>query len=309
LCTYNKSHVKVTEECEYSSEFYYNGATHYHICGCGHKIDVETHYDNNDDELCDVCEMKMIYFDGSGSGLEGTECDHTDSDSNGLCDECGEEFTDGEETPDTPEDSEECQHRDANDDGKCDKCDSNFSDGSEYSAYPGGSPSGPAPAFRFEETTDEMGSISELITLSVYNIDLDVLSNVEAFYAEDFEIHKKNEGTYSITPIKITTHSSSSRLYKVRITLRDNLKDFLDILISENCSHYIVDSKNCCIEFYYVIESNVTSDTISGKGMQFLRNDIVSIEVFVYDSHNNSHIPELTENNFVDNAVSDDKEM
>jgi len=58
-----------------------------------------------------------------------------------------------------------------------------------------------------------------------------------------------------------------------------------------------------------VIESNVTSDTISGKGMQFLRNDIVSIEVFVYDSHNNSHIPELTENNFVDNAVSDDKEM
>ena len=56
-------------------------------------------------------------------------CEHRDADDNALCDKCGEAFTDGTETPDTPPAT--CEHRDANDDDLCDKCGEAFSDGAE----------------------------------------------------------------------------------------------------------------------------------------------------------------------------------
>lgn len=44
-----------------------------------------------------------------------------------MCDECSDNFSDGDETPPAGD----CTHRDADDDGKCDECGESFSDGTE----------------------------------------------------------------------------------------------------------------------------------------------------------------------------------
>ena len=55
-------------------------------------------------------------------------CQHRDADDDGLCDKCGDGYTDGKDLPDEPA----CQHRDADDNGKCDECGEDFEDGKDF---------------------------------------------------------------------------------------------------------------------------------------------------------------------------------
>ena len=81
---------------------------------------------------------------------EPEPCEHKDTDDNGKCDECAEDYTDGCDTKDCLDTDNDgkcdnegcdkatdnkpappCDHVDTNDDGKCAKCDEEFDDGSE----------------------------------------------------------------------------------------------------------------------------------------------------------------------------------
>lgn len=86
------------------------------------------HRDADDNALCDKC--GEAFTDGTETpDTPPATCEHRDADDNGLCDKCGETFSDGTETPDTPPVT--CEHRDANDDALCDKCGEVFYDGDE----------------------------------------------------------------------------------------------------------------------------------------------------------------------------------
>ncbi len=59
------------------------------------------------------------------SVLTACGCEHVDKNDDGLCDECGDKFSDGKDLGDP------CMHRDADDNGKCDKCGEGFTDGTD----------------------------------------------------------------------------------------------------------------------------------------------------------------------------------
>ena len=77
---------------------------------------------------CSVLESLGIL----GKDPEDPACEHRDADDNSLCDECGEEYTDGKDLPDEPV----CQHRDADDNNLCDKCGEAFEDGKDVADEP-----------------------------------------------------------------------------------------------------------------------------------------------------------------------------
>ena len=58
-------------------------------------------------------------------------CEHRDADDDALCDSCGAEFSDGDESVNLP-----CEHRDADDDALCDKCAQSFTDGKDVADEP-----------------------------------------------------------------------------------------------------------------------------------------------------------------------------
>ena len=93
------------------------------------------HIDGDNDGICDECGNQ--YSGGGDTGDPdipsdpgGSDCEHVDTDDDGNCDKCGVEFSDGEDTPTDP-DVPECEHADTDDDNLCDKCGEEFSDGEE----------------------------------------------------------------------------------------------------------------------------------------------------------------------------------
>ena len=76
------------------------------------------------------------------SGEEPTECEHRDENDDGLCDKCGEVYSDGEEPCEHRDENKDeycdicglhyyCRHIDEDDNGLCDKCGEVYSDGEE----------------------------------------------------------------------------------------------------------------------------------------------------------------------------------
>ena len=84
------------------------------------------HRDANDDSLCDNCGEEF----SDGKDVEDKpECAHRDVNDDNLCDKCGESYSDGVDIPDA--DDPTCTHRDSDDDNLCDKCGESYSDGKD----------------------------------------------------------------------------------------------------------------------------------------------------------------------------------
>ncbi|MBE6645533.1 MAG: hypothetical protein E7612_09215 [Ruminococcaceae bacterium] len=99
-----------------------------------------SHVDANDDNVCDKCGVE--FSDGDDTTIEPDapyepeepECEHVDANDDNVCDKCGAEFSDGDDT--TEPEEPECEHVDANDDNVCDKCGAEFSDGDDTTTEP-----------------------------------------------------------------------------------------------------------------------------------------------------------------------------
>ena len=89
--------------------------------GCGQSYQ---HKDTDGDGKCDECGED--YTDGKDIP-DAPVCQHRDADDDALCDECGDNYTDGKDIPDAPV----CQHRDIDDDQLCDNCEKAYADGKD----------------------------------------------------------------------------------------------------------------------------------------------------------------------------------